>query len=650
MSSTIKQNFEECYCTKCIKNYNGYTLVSKRTAQRHGKKAALKDAIRSELESGSVEVLACQSDLPTLDISPMSVDYEVDVDFNDMDFEYESNENAKDTVDIDVEEVDTECLYENMFSNTSMPENPVHRFIATFTVLFASRYVVNKGAVVLIEFINKLLKIYKQDFQLPTSLPGLQHMTGFCELSKAIRRFVACEDCHAIYKENQSVPPCCVFVKTGACAACNCELTKKSLSGALVPKRSFHYQSIKNAFKILFNLRGTIIDLMHNLFLGTAKRMMDQWIERGVFGDRDFTAMQKIADKMIVPRGYTALKSKIGKKFAFMKADERKSWVLIYSPVVLKSVLSSLHFNNWVDFVHACHHLVKPSITFDDINTAHRHLEKFCEKCNKIYIATILTCNMHLHLHIQETILDFGPVYSYWLFAFERYNCLLKNISTNGKNGFKATFMRCFVEDIYKSNEPLPPTSFPLSVSKPSSTGDLDYPHLLEYYKLTYLTPDLVHYQNAAASPFFVDNQIIKLKSINILGQVYYGNNGTTGRGSYVQSLFLGRDRSKETTFTCQIKYIFIHSFTSPPMLPYYEADFTHHDQHVFVFVNWLPLLGDKSREKDGVDICGSTPLPSNYHSILSVHRISLEVAIANYTTGLVQKKTGNCLTKKALC
>ncbi|OAD74080.1 hypothetical protein PHYBLDRAFT_167510 [Phycomyces blakesleeanus NRRL 1555(-)] len=196
-------------------------------------------------------------------------------------------------------------------------------------------------------------------------------------------------------------------------------------------------------------------------------------------------------------------------------------------------------------------------------------------------------------------------------------------------------------------NEPLPPTSFPLSVSKPSSMGDIDYPHLLEYYKLAYLTPDLVHYQNAAASPFFVDNQIIKSKSINILGQVYYGNNDTTGHGSYVQSLFLGSDGSTETTFTCQIKYISIHSFTPPPMLPYYEANSTHHDQHVFAFVNWLLLLGDKSQEKDGVDICGSTPLPSNYHSILPVHRISLEVAIANHTTGLVQKKLVITLLKK---
>ncbi|OAD74035.1 hypothetical protein PHYBLDRAFT_168445 [Phycomyces blakesleeanus NRRL 1555(-)] len=154
----------------------------------------------------------------------------------------------------------------------------------------------------------------------------------------------------------------------------------------------------------------------------------------------------------------------------------------------------------------------------------------------------------------------------------ERYNGLLKNISTNGKDGFEAAFMRCFVEDIYKSdfvnsaltcptqapflpvfsklvclstpvltlssasstivqppliliiiigNEPLPSTSFPLSVSKPSSMGDIDYPYLLQYYKLAYLTPDLVHYQSSAASLFFANDQIIKLKSINNIGQVY---------------------------------------------------------------------------------------------------------------------------------
>ncbi|OAD73579.1 hypothetical protein PHYBLDRAFT_186843 [Phycomyces blakesleeanus NRRL 1555(-)] len=37
-----------------------------------------------------------------------------------------------------------------------MPENPVHRIITTFVVMLDTRYVANKGAVILIKFINKL--------------------------------------------------------------------------------------------------------------------------------------------------------------------------------------------------------------------------------------------------------------------------------------------------------------------------------------------------------------------------------------------------------------------------------------------------------------------------------------------------------------
>ncbi|OAD74229.1 hypothetical protein PHYBLDRAFT_167653 [Phycomyces blakesleeanus NRRL 1555(-)] len=105
LSSAIEQNFEECNCTEFLENDDGYTLVLKKTGQRHSKKAALNDAFRSEMalllymlipsilhtvvlrylmnddaesnviqKSGSGEVLARQSDLPVLDISPMPFD------------------------------------------------------------------------------------------------------------------------------------------------------------------------------------------------------------------------------------------------------------------------------------------------------------------------------------------------------------------------------------------------------------------------------------------------------------------------------------------------------------------------------------------------------------------------------------------------
>ncbi|KAI9003775.1 hypothetical protein CLU79DRAFT_714218 [Phycomyces nitens] len=109
-------------------------------------------------------------------------------------------------------------------------------------------------------------------------------------------------------------------------------------------------------------------------------------------------------------------------------------------------------FKNWMFFVNACHCLTKPSISEDNIKDAHNNLEQFGKGCEQMYEPDLLSPNMHLHLHLRETILDFGPVYSYWLFGFERYNSILKNINTNRKSGFKATYMRSFVEDTRKGD------------------------------------------------------------------------------------------------------------------------------------------------------------------------------------------------------
>ncbi|OAD71778.1 hypothetical protein PHYBLDRAFT_114208, partial [Phycomyces blakesleeanus NRRL 1555(-)] len=165
-------------------------------------------------------------------------------------------------------------------------------------------------------------------------------------------------------------------------------------------------------------VRGMIINPMHNLFLGTPKRLMDCWIKDKDIQDGDFAAIQKTAETMIVPGGYTSLNSKIGKQFLYMKADESKSWMLVYLSVLLKDALAKNRFENWINFVDACCLLIKPTITFDEVNTAYQFLQTFCTRCDELYNAEILTCNMHLHLHLRDTIHDFGPVYAYWLFGF----------------------------------------------------------------------------------------------------------------------------------------------------------------------------------------------------------------------------------------
>lgn len=51
---------------------------------------------------------------------------------------------------------------------------------------------------------------------------------------------------------------------------------------------------------------------------------------------------------------------------------------------------------------------------------------------------------MHLHGHLADCIKDYGSVYGFWLFSFERYNGTLGNFHTNKKN-VTAQLMRHFI-------------------------------------------------------------------------------------------------------------------------------------------------------------------------------------------------------------
>lgn len=52
--------------------------------------------------------------------------------------------------------------------------------------------------------------------------------------------------------------------------------------------------------------------------------------------------------------------------------------------------------------------------------------------------------------HIFDEIRDFGPVYNFWSFLFERLNKVLKSYATNGHKGgeLEVSFFRAFERDV----------------------------------------------------------------------------------------------------------------------------------------------------------------------------------------------------------
>ena len=86
-------------------------------------------------------------------------------------------------------------------------------------------------------------------------------------------------------------------------------------------------------------------------------------------------------------------------------------------------------------------------------------LQQYCSALKLLGIHT--TINHHLSMHYLKFIKLFGPVYGWWLFAFERFNGMLEKVKHNGHDGgrMELTLMRHWVMThlIYEYLLALPP-------------------------------------------------------------------------------------------------------------------------------------------------------------------------------------------------
>jgi len=181
-------------------------------------------------------------------------------------------------------------------------------------------------------------------------------------------------------------------------------------------------------------VRFTLIDPMHNLLLGTAKHVLNTWIKEGILEINDIFKLQARVNKVKPPSDIGRIPSKIANGFSGFTADQWKNWICIYSLYALKGVIPNKHYDVWADFVHACQILCSKVITKQNCQIADQKLLTFCKNFEKLYGKEKCTPNMHLHGHLMDCILDYGPIYSFWCFSFERYNGLLGDYQSNNTN------------------------------------------------------------------------------------------------------------------------------------------------------------------------------------------------------------------------
>lgn len=181
-------------------------------------------------------------------------------------------------------------------------------------------------------------------------------------------------------------------------------------------------------------IRMTPIDPMHNLFLGTAKHMISVWKTKMILKDSDFLVIQEKIEKIFCPSDIGKLPKKFSSSYGSFNADQWKNWTLLFSVYALKDVIPDEHLECWRKYVLACRRLCSRYISLGNVKVADGLLVSFCKKFEQLYGVDFVTPNMHLHGHLLDCLFDFGPIYSFWLFSFERENGILGSYPTNRKS------------------------------------------------------------------------------------------------------------------------------------------------------------------------------------------------------------------------
>ena len=175
-----------------------------------------------------------------------------------------------------------------------------------------------------------------------------------------------------------------------------------------------------------------MIDPMHNLLLGSAKTFTKLWIQH-LCQPCAFATIQRAVDAFVTPSGIGRLPGKVESGFSKFKAEQWKNWILLFSIICFKPVLSSSQYFMWLVFVEACSLLCSRVLSKNAINRADMLIHHYCCLFEAEFGKEYCYPNLHMHCHLKQCLLDYGPASSFWLFAFERMNGVLGSFHTNNK-------------------------------------------------------------------------------------------------------------------------------------------------------------------------------------------------------------------------
>ncbi|SMN01974.1 hypothetical protein SPONN_281 [uncultured Candidatus Thioglobus sp.] len=366
-------------------------------------------------------------------------------------------------------------------------------------------------------------------------------------------------------------------------------------------------------------IKMTILDPMHNLYLGTSKYILKLWMKQEVLDQAKCVEINRRILLVAIPSNFkiSRLPPTIESVSSFT-AEQMMIWVNFYSIFCLHKLLPDEHLECWRHFVLASRLLSKHQMTSTDVIVADTLLLSFCRRFEHIYGSNAVMPNMHMHSHLLECVKDFGPMCSFWLFSFERYNGILGDQPTNNC-AIESQLLKRFIDENFnlqllhsgdtssdagKAFGPivkehafgfysLKHLDTHLSETVQSTTSNFIFTPALKYtlgvlqerllpsLKTIYCALYPLHSERISHSDFILPRTYRKMNDVTIAGRRLYS-------GQYVHAkpfCSIQQEHSVATVFSdpgicvAELDHFAVHSF---------EVSENTSITHAFAIVNWL--------------------------------------------------------------
>ena len=203
-----------------------------------------------------------------------------------------------------------------------------------------------------------------------------------------------------------------------------------------------HRDTVLNKLPNVGLVSNVPLDAMHLVYLGVTRQLIQHWLGNRGRDNKTYklsdTAIENISEKLenlkhSLPNDFNR-RSRSLRYWKLWKATEFRYFLLYFGPFILKDVLPSDLYNNFIMLHISISILVNKKLVSskDNIDYAESLLMRFIEDFQKLYGKKNVTHNVHNLLHLANDVRKYGPLEYFSAFPFENYIFSIKKLIRKG--------------------------------------------------------------------------------------------------------------------------------------------------------------------------------------------------------------------------